>query len=69
MKKYIALLMLSTLTIAACKDEGHTKEWYKQHDAERKQRVEECRNDTKLEATFDCQNALDVESDIFLYGK
>lgn len=49
-----------------CKDEKvvQTKQWYTDHDSERKARVEVCRNDVREEATPDCQNALEAEASV-----
>jgi outer membrane lipoprotein SlyB len=71
MKKQVLVIILSAIALTACKDEEktQTKDWYKQHDAERATRVKECKSDRRLEVTFDCQNALEAESDIFVFGK
>nr|WP_228857565.1 EexN family lipoprotein [Pseudomonas syringae]QOQ33280.1 hypothetical protein [Pseudomonas syringae pv. actinidiae] len=68
MKKIIVLLPFVAL-LAACSDSAQTKDWYKQHDAERKTRVAECRNDAKQRVTADCENALAAQAEVSVFGK
>lgn len=60
----------SMLVLAGCNEpKEQTKQWYKEHDAERHERVDECRNNVKEQATADCQNALAAQADIAVFGK
>ena len=68
MKKMIVLLPFIAL-LAACSGSTQTKDWYKQHDAERKTRVAECRNDAKERLTADCENALAAQAEVSVFGK
>ncbi|WP_181963129.1 EexN family lipoprotein, partial [Klebsiella pneumoniae] len=43
--------------------------WYKEHDQERKAMVEKCRDDAALKVKPDCQNALEAEKDLKVFGK
>lgn len=67
----IKLLAVTTvLFLAGCNEpKEQTKEWYKAHDTERHQRIEECKNNAKEQATADCQNALAAQADIAVFGK
>ncbi|WP_225776485.1 EexN family lipoprotein [Pseudomonas sp. Marseille-Q5115] len=71
MRIFTSLLILSLLSLGGCRDENEaqSKDWYKQHESERKARVEQCNSDSRIRASFDCQNALEAESDIFVFGK
>jgi hypothetical protein len=66
-------LFLVISMLAACgKDADHppqTKDWYVQHDNERHARVDECNNDAAQKITPDCQNALEAESQVYVFGK
>ncbi|WP_116893107.1 EexN family lipoprotein [Pseudomonas savastanoi] len=68
MKKILVLLPFIAL-MAACSDSAQTKDWYKQHDSERKTRVAECRNDVKLRVSADCENALSAQAEVSVFGK
>lgn len=68
MKKIIVLLPFIVL-LGACSGDSQTKDWYKQHDAQRKARVAECRNDAKERVTADCENALAAEAEVSVFGK
>jgi len=63
-----ALLLLPLLSLAACHS-PRTKDWYVQHDAERKQRVAECKNDAAQTLTPDCKNAISADDEVFAWGK
>lgn len=65
------VVVFAGLALLGCKDEKvvQTKQWYKDHDSERKARVEVCRNDAREEAKPDCRNALEAEASVFLFGK
>ncbi|WP_448128195.1 EexN family lipoprotein [Salinicola sp. NYA28a] len=53
-----AIMMLS-----GCNDEDpKTVEWWSQHDSERKEFVEECKNDSAEAMSTNCQNAMRAES-------
>ncbi|SEF11270.1 hypothetical protein SAMN02787142_7672 [Burkholderia sp. WP9] len=69
MKK--SLLILVTLVLAACnnKEESHTRSWYRDHDAERKTMVAQCKDDAAKAMTPECMNASNAESDIYINGK
>jgi Tfp pilus assembly protein PilP len=67
-------LLFPLLLLAACNQASNvhterTRDWYMQHDAERKTRVPECQNDAAQMATPDCQNAVAAQSQITVFGK
>lgn len=68
-----ALMFLSLSILSACgKDSDHpaqSKDWYVQHDKERLARVSECKNDAARKVTPDCQNALDADAQVYVFGK
>lgn len=64
------LLILVALVLAACnKEESHTRSWYREHDAERKAMVTQCKDDAAKAMTPECMNASNAESDIYINGK
>jgi Tfp pilus assembly protein PilP len=69
MKK--SLLILAVLVLAACnkQEESHTRSWYREHDAERKAMVAQCKDDAAKAVTPECMNATNAESDIYINGK
>jgi Tfp pilus assembly protein PilP len=69
MKKILAILPLFALLAACDTGSTQTKDWYKQHDAERKTRVAACKNNAKDEYTADCQNAISAQSEVSVFGK
>jgi hypothetical protein len=69
MKK--SLFILAVLVLAACnkQEESHTRSWYREHDAERKAMVAQCKDDAAKAVTPGCMNATNAESDIYINGK
>ena len=64
------LLILVALVLAACnKEESHTRSWYRDHDAERKAMVAQCKDDAAKAMAPECMNAANAESDIYINGK
>lgn len=49
-------IVVALLMLAAC-SRHQTVEWYAEHEAERKERLNECMNDAADAKTPDCQNA------------
>lgn len=66
MKKLI--LPLALFLLAGC-DSEHPVSWYKEHDKERKAMVEKCRDDAALKVKPDCQNAMEADKDLKVFGK
>lgn len=68
--KYRSLLTIGFLTLGVATgcNSHHDKKWYLQHDIERKNMVEKCSNDAALTMQPECQNAMDAERRIHLYG-
>lgn len=65
MKKIYALLVLAT-ALAGCGDNTpvQTVEWYKQHDAERKEMVDKCNdNPGQTELAANCTNAKQADNE------
>ncbi|EIF32253.1 hypothetical protein BCh11DRAFT_07841 [Burkholderia sp. Ch1-1] len=69
MKK--SLFILAVVILAACskQEESHTRSWYREHDAERKVMVAQCKDDAAKAVTPECMNATNAESDIYINGK
>ncbi|KVP19750.1 EexN family lipoprotein [Burkholderia ubonensis] len=69
MKK--SFFILAVLVLAACnkQEESHTRSWYREHDAERKAMVAQCKDDAAKAVTPECMNATNAESDIYINGK
>lgn len=55
--KVIAGLMAIALLLQACGDKAQTVEWYREHEAERKDKVKWCNDDAARGITPDCMNA------------
>jgi hypothetical protein len=64
-------LIFVPFVLAACnnKEESHTRSWYRDHDAERKTMVAQCKDDAAKATTPECMNASNADSDIYIYGK
>ncbi|WP_241389521.1 MULTISPECIES: EexN family lipoprotein [Serratia] len=70
MKKYTysALFLISVTLLSGCKPE-HDKDWYKAHDAERAEKIAECKKQAEQNQDADCKNAMDAKVEINLYGR
>lgn len=70
MKKMMkaALISVYLFSLSGCKPE-HDKDWYKSHEAERKQMLVECKKNAESLQDADCKNARDAETELFVHGK
>lgn len=67
-----AVAALASLSLAGCFDDStesaaivHDVEWFKAHDEERQETLEECANNPgELEETPNCSNALEAEQQL-----
>lgn len=53
----IALMLVLGCFLMACSESEHTIDWYKEHKAERDEKITWCKNDTARMLTVDCMNA------------
>ena len=61
-------LFIAITSLAGCKPE-HDKDWYKSHEAERKQMISDCEKNAESLQDADCKNAKEAQSELYLYGK
>lgn len=66
----IGFLLLSTFALSGCnEEEAHTVDWWTDHDAERQDFIQECKNNNADEITANCQNAMEAEGKQEIIGK
>lgn len=54
------LALLSASLLTGCNADAQSLEWYKAHDKERNEKVEECKKASDPRGTEDCRNAIDA---------
>ncbi|CAG9250160.1 conserved hypothetical protein [Burkholderia diffusa] len=69
MKKILFVFAVLALSACSKQEESHTRSWYREHDAERKAMIAQCKDDAAKAVTPECMNAANAESDIFVNGK